>query len=185
MSMIPDQRAHALPAFKIIAGELGNISSWSTFDLDRVPAKSPVTERDVYRMMLGDVAFVARYDRAGARVQIFYVPEFPEQHFREYARAMGYYGVLLSEYGHELPFELKAWDPGFRPITWDEGMRFVQSLHESRCSNLQRAMVQSIRELDRLSRAKRPNLDRAEMRRRVGTSLGARILQTAVMLDYT
>lgn len=137
-------------------------------------------DREVtYRVLLGDMRFVARLGRGGQPARLYFAPEFPNTELGVYDRITTYYAVLLDG-GKLARCELEVSDSNLRLLSWDEGLalaRVVPQVDEELGAVLKRLI-----DIDAMVRLHRPNVSSDEMRRTIGRATGARVLMSASLM---
>jgi hypothetical protein len=179
MTLVEGASGNAIVAKPLtIAGPNGRVvRSFSMRDRGVDPLIYFSARQNLLRILLGDMRFIAQFDRNRCLLKMFFVPEYPSEEYRPVREFLTYYGILISRYAgaSEAIYQLRAWDDKYQRISWDEGMRLLFSTKKDCLSEYQALLFEKITLFDKALSSERPNLPLAEMRKLVGSATGGRL----------
>lgn len=152
------------------------VQSYSLIDRGINPLDFFEPYQNAVRALLGDIRFIGRFDQSGNISKLFFAPEFPSEDYRSVRDYLTYFGIVLSHNAEPecAVYQLWAWDAKYRAVNWTLGVDLVKG-HESCLSAYQKAVLQNVLAIDHQLSTAKPNIDRSEMRRLVGSSVGGRL----------
>lgn len=171
-------RLQELPQF-LRVNDPGDVAIASTSLRDQ--GIDPIMDLDVrtnsIRQRLGDICFVERRNEAGKLLDLFLVPEWPEDVRADEERALHFYAILLNGAKGGRLFILRPWAPGsgYRKLSWDDGMSLLGTMDLDTLPEAEKALVERLMQIDETSKRLRFNADEDELRRQVGPRRGGRL----------